>query len=47
MHVLRLMLQYHNMYACREEKRGLEAGLQTKQAFRVTFLTRGNGLEEG
>lgn len=47
MHVLRLMPQYHNMHACREEKQGLEAGLQTKQAFRVTFLTRGNSLEKG
>lgn len=47
MHVLRLMPQYHNVHACREEKQDLEAGLQTKQAFRVTFLTRGNGLEKG
>lgn len=47
MHALRLMPQYHNIHACREEKQGLEAGLQTKQAFRVTFLTRGNGLEKG
>lgn len=47
MHVLRLMPQYDNMHAWREEKQGLEAGLQTKQAFRVTFLTRGNGLEKG
>lgn len=37
----------HNMHACKEEKQSLEAGLQTKRAFRVTFLTRGNGLEKG
>lgn len=34
------------MHAERKSK-AWEAGLQTKQAFRVTFLTRGNGLEKG
>lgn len=47
MHVLRLMPQYHNIHACREKKQGFEAGLQTKQAFRVIVLTSGSGLEKG